>query len=67
MIPHRCPVCNGSGGVVQGFYSTPGQPKFDSTSTSPETCRSCWGSGVVWQAAGDPNGPPLPQRTTSNA
>ena len=46
LIPHTCPVCRGKGIVPNGFYlSTTGQ--FSSTSTSPETCRSCHGQGYI--------------------
>lgn len=42
----RCPVCNGNGLVPNGFYSqTSGQ--WSSTSTSPETCKSCSGRGYI--------------------
>ena len=45
--PYRCPVCGGTGLVPNGFYrSLIG--KSDSTSTAPETCRSCSGCGIVW-------------------
>lgn len=44
----RCPVCNGNGLVPNGFYrQTSGL--WSSTSTKPETCKSCNGSGVVWK------------------
>lgn len=45
--PHRCPVCNGNGLVPNGFYlQTSGY--WSSTSTIPETCRSCNGTGIIW-------------------
>jgi len=47
--PHRCPVCNGRGLVPNGFYSA-----FQATSsTSPEQCKSCYGSGVLWSSDDD--------------
>lgn len=48
-LPHRCPVCNGNGTVDNGFYSRPGTcPTWASSSTAPEMCRSCGGTGIVW-------------------
>lgn len=41
-IAHCCPVCNGNGVVRFGFY-------LQTTSTvTPEPCRSCNGTGIVW-------------------
>ena len=36
--PHTCPVCGGTGQVPVGFYSE-----------EIATCRSCDGSGVLWE------------------
>ena len=45
--PHCCPVCNGNGLVPNGFYNqTSGQ--WSTSSITPETCRSCDGTGIVW-------------------
>lgn len=42
--PYRCPVCEGTGSVRPGFYSTPPpEPR------RADCCRSCSGSGVVWE------------------
>ena len=47
--PHKCPVCNGTMVVPNGFYTqTSGQ--WLSTDVTPEPCRSCQGSGVVWKS-----------------
>ncbi len=47
-VPCRCPVCNGNGLVPPGFYGqTSGQ--WSTTLTTPESCRSCGGSGIVWE------------------
>ena len=44
MTPHACPVCAGRGVVPPGFYT------FGlASSTAPETCRACQGSGVLWE------------------
>jgi len=41
-----CPVCNGNGIVSNGFYNqTTGD--WTTSSTEPETCRSCHGSGYL--------------------
>ncbi len=44
--PHTCPVCEGRGTVPCGFYSH--QEHFTSSSTSPETCKTCNGGGILW-------------------
>jgi hypothetical protein len=46
--PYKCPVCGGNGLVPNGFYSQTGG-KWWSTSTTPETCKSCSGTGIVWR------------------
>lgn len=48
MTPHRCPVCGGNGQVMNGFYGQVGG-EWTSGSTAFEQCRSCNGTGVVWQ------------------
>lgn len=45
--PFVCPVCGGRGFVASGFYSSTGNT-WVTTTTAPETCRSCQGTGVVW-------------------
>lgn len=45
--PYTCPVCFGRGHVSNGFYSTTGNTWVTST-TMPEPCRSCGGTGVIW-------------------
>lgn len=42
-----CPVCYGRGLVPNGFYSEV-VITIASDMTS-ETCRSCWGTGVLWK------------------
>lgn len=46
--PHRCPVCDGRGLVPVGFYLMVGGMGGGTTSTGPETCRSCTGNGIIW-------------------
>jgi hypothetical protein len=56
MTPHRCPVCHGNGQVAKGFYGqTAGQWTTNSVGADP--CRSCAGTGVVWEP--EPFAPPL--------
>ncbi len=48
MTPHKCPVCNGNGKVASGFYNqTSGH--WSTVDSTPETCRSCNGKGIVWE------------------
>jgi hypothetical protein len=42
-----CPVCNGHGIVVHGFFAYPAGQPFDSTSTGPDPCRRCEGTGTI--------------------
>lgn len=42
-----CPVCGGKGLVPNGFYNTIGTQYYTSSSTAPETCRSCGGKGYI--------------------
>lgn len=45
--PYICPVCLGNGLVPNGFYNqTSGC--WSTTSTTPEICRTCKGTGIVW-------------------
>ena len=43
----RCPVCGGNGLVPNGFYNTV-TGIMSTTSITPETCRSCNGTGIVY-------------------
>lgn len=51
MIPHRCPICNGTGNVPGGFYYSTGD--FCVSNCATETCRTCGGTGVIWEASTD--------------
>ena len=44
--PYLCPVCQGHGSVPAGFYGLPGCTS--TASTTPDTCRACDGTGVLW-------------------
>jgi len=46
-IPHKCPVCHGTGKVDRGFYSSD-TGAWSSSSMGREMCLSCGGSGIVW-------------------
>jgi len=48
-IPHKCPVCNGQGLVPNGYYSVIGVASYSTTNATPEQCRSCNGTGIVWE------------------
>lgn len=41
-----CPVCSGRGFVSGGFYSSTGNTWVSST-TTPDTCRTCCGKGYI--------------------
>ena len=45
--PYRCSVCGGNGLVVNGFYLGTGPYRL-TAGTNPGPCRSCSGTGVVW-------------------
>jgi predicted methyltransferase len=47
-VPHKCPVCNGTGLVPNGFYLAIGANNLTTSSVEPEQCRSCKGTGIVW-------------------
>jgi len=44
--PHRCPVCEGRGTVMGGFYAG----TFYATGTAREECKACEGDGIVWRS-----------------
>ncbi len=46
--PFVCPVCNGRGLVPNGFYRAIGGEYWSTSSTIPEKCLSCQGTGIVW-------------------
>lgn len=47
-IPHKCPVCDGSGLVSRPPGVAADQPVFSGTSCGPWPCNACGGSGVLW-------------------
>lgn len=47
---YKCPVCNGKGFVPNNFYNIePNVENYSTNSTSTEICRSCRGTGIVWE------------------
>jgi hypothetical protein len=50
--PYRCPICHGKGLVPNNFYlelaSFSAGGHYTTTSTMPERCRACSGTGVIW-------------------
>ncbi len=47
MMPHKCPVCNGLGQVQGSFYGNMG-----TGGAMQVPCRSCNGTGVIWETGG---------------
>jgi hypothetical protein len=45
MKPYCCPVCLGVGTMPAGFYDQSGS----NACTARETCRSCDGTGILWE------------------
>lgn len=44
--PFVCPVCGGRGTISRGFYDWLAASTTDAT---PEMCRSCCSTGIVWR------------------
>lgn len=47
-VPVACPVCQGRTTVPMAFYDPPAQGTSAPTISSPVTCRSCYGRGVIF-------------------
>ena len=48
--PSRCPVCNGTGMVREGFYrQSSGEWYTGNNYLGTEMCKSCNGKGYVWE------------------
>ncbi len=47
--PHCCPICSGTGTVPNGFYRQVSGQWSSSSDATPEQCRSCRGTGIVWE------------------
>lgn len=50
--PHKCPVCEGRGTMQHGFYS---HGINSTTAINYETCRTCGGTGVLWDSSNPSN------------
>lgn len=55
MRPYKCPVCEGRGTVPIGFYETFSQGTTTATVTYDVTCKTCNGTGIVWDTEYDWN------------
>lgn len=51
MIPHKCPVCDGSGLVSRPPWIAGDQPYFATSSVGPWPCKVCQGAGILWESA----------------
>ena len=47
--PFRCPICNGIGLVDEGFYTQNMDGIWTTSRCGKEPCKSCNGTGIVWQ------------------
>lgn len=48
-VPHKCPVCDGTGLTNRPPYIPGDQPTWVSSDTGPYTCKVCKGEGVLWR------------------
>lgn len=49
MQPHKCPICEGRGKVVGGFYDGNPNPVC-----AREECKACSGTGILWGFSYEP-------------
>ena len=47
--PYCCPVCQGRRRMPAGFYGAIGVSSWSVSDMTPENCRSCQGTGVMWR------------------
>lgn len=52
MSCYKCPVCGGRGLVPNGFYNIT-DDSYYTNSTSAEPCKTCHGTGIVWEPVND--------------
>lgn len=48
-ILHKCPVCDGTGLVSRPLGIAGDQLTWSDTSARPHQCKSCQGSGIIWE------------------
>ena len=48
-IPHKCPVCDGTGKVSRPTHVAGDQPSWSDSSAGPHPCSACNGIGIVWE------------------
>ena len=48
MIPHKCPVCDGTGLVSKPPWVAGDQSTWVTTELGPYPCKSCGGTGIIW-------------------
>ena len=53
-VPHKCPVCLGTGVVSTPPGVAADQENFSSTESGPWPCGPCWGTGIIWSAGPAP-------------
>lgn len=44
---YKCPVCDGRGFVCDGFYGNTKHSFYTSQTNGRNTCRSCYGTGII--------------------
>jgi hypothetical protein len=47
-VPHKCPVCDGTGLVSKPPYIAGDVNVWSDSSTGPWPCKTCGGAGVIW-------------------
>lgn len=48
-IPHKCPVCDGSGAVSRLPSQTGNQETWTDGETGGYRCNACSGTGIIWE------------------
>ena len=49
MIPHKCPVCNGSGFQSRPSWVAGDQNTWAGTGSNLNPCHACQSKGIVWE------------------
>ena len=61
MIPHKCPVCDGAGGVSRPPWIAGDVYTWSGASTEQHPCKACGGTGIVWELEPSPHIWPAPK------